>query len=218
MFTTISQHSAATASSRKLSSLRLTGQFEGLTETLKEEFGVDASQGYAHKRELAELIAAWEESKIQSETKNKVDAVARAHGEPISHVPADWESIMKGFKQKHGANTPEYYFPSQSYFEAFDEKVNEGRLCPETLAQVVSLEEEDALQRTKPEKPKQLHLTLDANLTVQTRRRYLSSVPSSIEELRKKYWVMTRVCGSWPRCVSTQTWMRKRGITFWRSS
>ena len=88
---------------------------EGITETLKEAFGVDASQGFTHKRELAELIAAWEESKIQSETKNKVDAVARAHGEPISHVPADWESIMKGFKQKHGANTPEYYFPSQSY-------------------------------------------------------------------------------------------------------
>ena len=41
-------------------------------------------QGFDHKRELAQLIAAWEESKIQSETKNKVDAVALAHGEPTS--------------------------------------------------------------------------------------------------------------------------------------
>ena len=63
----------------------------------------------------------------------------------------------------------------------------------QTLAQVVRPEEQEAQERTKPEHPKQLHLTLDANLTVQTRRRYLSSMPSSIEELRKKYWVMTQM-------------------------
>ena len=79
---------------------------EGLTETLKEAFWVDASKGFAHKSELAQLIAAWEESKIQSETKTKVDAVARALGEPISHLAADWESIMKGFKLKYGVNIP----------------------------------------------------------------------------------------------------------------
>ena len=90
-------------------------------------------------------------------------------------------------------NIPEYCLPRQSYFEAFDEKVNEGRLRPETLAQVVSLEGEEAQERSKPEQPKQLHLTLDANLTVQTRRRYLSSMPSSIEEHRKKCWVMTHM-------------------------
>ena len=143
---------------------------EGLTETLKEALGVDASKGFAHKRELAQLIAAWEESKIQSETNNRVDAVARANGEPISHLPADWESIMKGFRQKYGARIPEFYLLSRSYFEAFEEKVNEGRLRPETLAQVVSLEEEEAQEKVKPEQPKQLHQTLAANLTVQTRR------------------------------------------------
>ena len=97
---------------------------EGLTDTLKEAFGVDPSKGFAHKRELAQLIAAWEESKVQCETKTEVDAVAHAHGEPISHLPADWESIMKGFKQNHGANTPEHYLPSQSYLEAFEENFN----------------------------------------------------------------------------------------------
>ena len=84
MFTmTSSHHSVATVSSRKLSFIALDGTAEGLTE-----------------------VAAWEEGKIQTETKNKVDAVAQAHGEPISHLPADWESIVKGFKQKHGANIP----------------------------------------------------------------------------------------------------------------
>ena len=55
---------------------------------------------------------------------------------------------------------------------------------------MASLEEETAQERIKPEQPKQLHLTLDANLTVQTCRRYLSSMPRSLEELRRKYWVM----------------------------
>ena len=58
---------------------------------------------------------------------------------------------------------------------------------------MVSLEEEEAQERVKPEQPNQLHLTLDANLRVQTRRRYLSSMPRTVEELRKKYWVMTHM-------------------------
>ena len=37
---------------------------EGLADTLKEAFGVDPSKAFAHKRELAQHIAAWEESKI----------------------------------------------------------------------------------------------------------------------------------------------------------
>ena len=58
---------------------------------------------------------------------------------------------------------------------------------------MISLEEEEAQERVKPEQPKQLHLTLDANLTVQTRRRFLSSMPRTVEDLRRKYWVMTHM-------------------------
>ena len=176
--------SAATASSRKQPSC-LTEQSKDWNRRSKKAFGVDASQCFANKWEQAQLIPAWEESKVHSETKNKVDAVARAHG-------ICWQ-IGKGFRQKYGARIPEYYLPSQSYFEAFEEKINAGRLRPETLAQVVSLEVEEAQEKVKPEQPKQLHLTLDANLTVQTRRRYLSSMPRWVEELRKKYWVMTHM-------------------------
>ena len=41
-----------------------------------------------------------------------MDAVARAHGEPIYRLPADWESIMKGFELKYGVNILEYYLPT----------------------------------------------------------------------------------------------------------
>ena len=100
----------------------------------------------------------------------KVDAVARAHGEPVSYVPSEWVKILKTFKDRFGQRIPEDYLPAQCYFEAFEEKINEGRLRSETLAKVISLEEEEAPERSNPEHPKQLYLTLEANLTLQTRR------------------------------------------------
>ena len=154
---------------------------EGLRSMSKDAFGIDLSSegGFIHKREMAKVIASWKESRIQSETNAKVDAVARAHGEPVSYLPSEWVKILKTFKDKHGQRIPEYYFPEQCYFEVFEEKVNEGRLRAETLAQVISLEEEEAQERSKPEHPKQLHLNLEANLTLQTRRRFISQMPKN---------------------------------------
>ena len=73
---------------------------EGLEKTLKEAFGVDAEQGFTHKREIAQLIAAWEESKVQAETTNKVQAVARAHVEPISHLGKYSEGLQTEVRDK----------------------------------------------------------------------------------------------------------------------
>ena len=55
---------------------------EGLRSMTKYAFGIDLSSegGFVHKREMAKVIASWKESQIQSETKTKVDSVARAHG------------------------------------------------------------------------------------------------------------------------------------------
>ena len=96
--------------------------------------------GFIHKREMAKVIASWKESRLQSETKAKVDAVARAHGEPVSYLPSEWVKILKTFKEKFGQRIPEYYLPAQCYFEAFEEKVNEGN-------EVIRLRAEDSLHR-----------------------------------------------------------------------
>ena len=86
---------------------------------------------------------------------------------------------------------------------------------------MVSVEEEEAQERTKPEQPKQLHVTLDANLSVQTRRRYLSSMTATIEDLRRKYWVMTHM---WQLATMRQpsrpmyTDLDEKTWNIWRSS
>ena len=58
---------------------------------------------------------------------------------------------------------------------------------------MVSLEEEETEERSKPEHPKQLHLTLEAKLTLQTRRRFISQIPKTVEQLRTKFQVLSNM-------------------------
>ena len=162
---------------------------EGLTETATA-FGIKAKGGsFEHKREMAKLIAAWQQGRIQNEVKVKVDAISKAHGEPVSMPPEDYEVLLTAFKEKHG-KIHDSKLPAQSYFESFQDKLQEGRLKPETLAQVVSLSEEEVFEAAKPEAPKNFAIHLDSTLTVQSKKRYLTKFPASIEELRRKYAVM----------------------------
>ena len=62
------------------------------------------------------------------------------------------------------------------------------------LAHVISLQEEEERQRAQKTEPsRQMGLHLDATLTIQTRRRYVSSAPTTTEDLRDKYTIMTNM-------------------------
>ena len=135
----------------------------------------------------------WNQAKLQSEAKQKVDAVTRAHGEPITMLACDWVSLMNQFKSKYIMQIHETRLPAQSYFEAYEEKLQDGLLYPETLARVISLAEENKQKSLKPEMSRQMGLHLDNTLTIQTKRRFISSMPGTIEELRNKYQVMTHM-------------------------
>ena len=56
--------------------------------TLKQgaaDLGTDlVAGGLAHKREFARVVTAWKTAKVMSETKLQTDAVARAHGVPMT--------------------------------------------------------------------------------------------------------------------------------------
>ena len=165
---------------------------EKFRDTIASACGID-NTNFEHKLEIAKLVKAWRTSSLQAEVKSKVDAVQKAHGEPIQMLSEDWASLMRQFKEKIGRNIHASKLPAQSYYEAFQEKLSEGSLAAETLAQVISASEEENQKKNKPEPSRQLGLNLDSTLTIQTRRRYIASMPANFEELRIKYKVMSHM-------------------------
>ena len=119
--------------------------------------------------------------KVNQEVKSKVDAFARAYGQPIQYLTADWASVIFQFKQQYGMNFHDAKLPAQSYFESFEERLHNGVIEAETLAHVVSLEEERVQIASKPELSTQMGMHLGSILTLQTKKRYISRMPADPE-------------------------------------
>ena len=122
-----------------------------------------------------------------------MDTVARAHRQPIQYLTADWASMIIQFKQHYGMNIHDAKLPAQSYFESFEERLHNGVIEAETLGHVVSLEEERVQIASKPELTTQVEMHLDSTLTLQTKKRYVSRVPTDPESFRTKYRVMANL-------------------------
>ena len=72
------------------------------SEAALEDGAVDlgfnlSTGGLPHKREFARVVTAWKTAKVMADT--ETDAVAKAHGVPVTLLPADWTSIMTEFKK-----------------------------------------------------------------------------------------------------------------------
>ena len=94
------------------------------------DLGFDLSTGsLPHKREFARVVSAWKTAKVMVETKLQTDAVARAHGVPITLLPCDWTSILTECKKKYGAHISDDRLPAQSMLENFTRKI--GRWHPQ---------------------------------------------------------------------------------------
>ena len=106
-------------------------------------------------------------------------------------LPEDWTSVIVKFKSKYGSNLQEEELPAQAYFEEFQEKLAAEMLQAEPLDQVISQAEAEEQDRKKPDPPRQYGMHLNATLTIQTRRRYSSTLPKNLEELRQKYDVLS---------------------------
>ena len=105
----------------------------------------------------------------------------------------DWACLMRQFEERFGRNILASKLLAQSYYEAFQEKLSEGSLAAEPRAQVISASEEENQKKNKLEPSRQLGLNLDSTLTIQTRRRYIASMPANFEDLRPKYKVMSHM-------------------------
>ena len=161
---------------------------EGFKEAVTAGLGVNPAVGFSHSREMAKLVKAWNSAKVQAEVKTRVDAVAKAHGEPISMLKCDWISLMARFGDQHGENVHESRLPAQSYFENFEEALSDGSLEAERLDQVVNVLEERAELAKTPHAAKHLGIHLDSSLSIQTRRRFKSVLLATTEALRMKFF------------------------------
>ena len=158
------------------------------------DLGFDLTTGgLPHKREFARVVTSWKTAKVMSETKLQTDAVARAHGVPVTLLPCDWTSLLTEFKNKFGKHIPDDKLPAQSMFENFSERLADGTLKAEPLSHVVSLFEEEQQDAKRPDPTRQYNLQLDSKLTITTKRRHLSSEPTDEKGLRLKYSIMTNL-------------------------
>ena len=158
------------------------------------DLGFDlTSGGLPHKREFARVVTSWKTAKVMSETKLQTDAVARAHGVPVTLLPCDWTSLITEFKNKHGKHIPDDKLPAQSMFENFSERLADGTLKAEPLSHVVSLFEEEQQDAKRPDPTRQYNLQLDSKLTITTKRRHLSSEPTDEKGLRLKYSILSNL-------------------------
>ena len=165
--------------------------------SLKEgaaDLGFDLTTGgLPHKREFARIVTAWKTAKVMAETKLQTDAVAKAHGVPVTLLPCDWTSIMTEFKNKFGNHISDDRLPAQSMFESFTEKLADGTFKAEPLSLVVSLFEEEQQDAKKPDHSRQYNLQLDSRLTISTKRRHQSTEPTDEKGLRLKYAILTNL-------------------------
>ena len=158
------------------------------------DLGFDlTSGGLPHKREFARVVTSWKTANVMSETKLQTDAVARAHGVPVTLLPCDWTSLVTEFKNKHGKHIPEEKLPAQSMSENFSERLADGTLKAEPLSHVVSLFEEEQQDSKRPDPTRQYNLQLDSKLTITTKRRHLSTEPTDEKGLRLKYSILTNL-------------------------
>ena len=110
-----------------------TPQDEGLKKRCKEAFGVDENSLY-------KVHMAWSQARTGVKVKKKVDALARAHGQPVTFLAADSEPLVTLLKYRHGVAIDEVKLPSthdavlssQAHFQAFID----GRLKVEASAHV----------------------------------------------------------------------------------
>ena len=105
---------------------------------------------------------------------------------------SDWASLLRSFKTRCGQNIHETRSPAQPYYHGFEDRFADGLAIAEPLSYIVSLSEEPP-QKDFEARAFEASRYQPGQLTIQTRRRYVSAMPATMEVLRTKCKVMTNV-------------------------
>ena len=153
-------------------------------------FGIDQSEEaeFHHQREMAKTPWRLAPSQdLERSDDSTVDAAAKAHGEPIAMLAMDWNShtvlLEAKFEVPICARKPLRHKPAS---RSSTSTLSEGSLESEHLREVVSQEDADIQRKSKPDPARQYGMDLDGRLTLQTHRRFSSTEPASVEQLRAK--------------------------------
>ena len=161
-----------------------------LWKALSEMFNVDMKHGPLHRLEASKLVEVWSEAKARTETQQKVESTARAHGMPVELPASSWGNLMKAFQDQYGTCIPPEELPAQSYFETLEKIVKDRVFNAESLAQVVSLDTENKHRLAYPETHSQHIAMLFDGSTFRPKRRLVSSMPDVLEGFHAKYEII----------------------------
>ena len=130
---------------------------DGLRNSCRKALGTDATSSI--------------NSNIAAKTKRKIDAIPRAHGEPVQMLEGDWANLIRAIKIKYGKQIHPSRLPAQSYYKAYEEKLANTTWKAEELTHVVSLQEEEKQKALRPEPARSVVNHLDSSLSIQSKRR-----------------------------------------------
>ena len=164
-----------------------------LREVLSEMFNVDKKHGPLHRLEASKLVEVWSQAEARTETQQKVESTARAHGMPVELPAGSWGTLMKAFQDQYGSSIPPKELPALSCFEVLEEMAQDRVFYAESLAQVVSLDTENKHRLANPETHSHQITMLFDGSTIRPKRRLVSSMPEDLEGLRAKYEIITNV-------------------------
>ena len=140
-------------------------------------FGVDLSN-FAHEVESSKINGTpWTTAqKCKQTPKTKIDAVARTHGAPTSLLGVRLERIAQDLRGEVRAAHSMNQFLGQSCFEALRGDTDRRAIAKKSL---------------KTEQSRHLRLKLHSTLSIQTKRRFVTSMPTTYEKLRTKGKLMS---------------------------
>ena len=164
-----------------------------LREALSEMFNVNKKHGLLHRLEGSKLVEVWSQAKARTETQQKVDSTARAHGMPVELPAGSWGNLVKAFQDKYGSAIPLKELPAQSYFEVLEEMVQDRLFHAEPLSHVVSMETENKHRLSNPDSHSSHIAMLFDGSTISPKRRLTSSMPGDLESFRTKYEIIANV-------------------------
>ena len=143
--------------------------------------GLPAGEATRRRVSAAQVVDAWEASKIRVDEANRRNAEQRAGRLPMTILRSTHVAMRLAFEKTYGARADKE-FPAESYIEQRFEEVDQGDLKAESLKEAISRDEVS-------EDPTSAVMDTDGTVRIK-RGKSEVRMPSNSEELRRRIRVL----------------------------